>query len=203
MRSSEKLMLDHGMKILTVSSDLQSLETLNALMSCYAERGEVHGVLQILETLRSNKLSPDENSYSFAIEVLGKNIHRWHKNDNPGMVQENLDHADAILGMMEADGIPPSRDLLRNYVELLCIAGESETANMVVDDMLSYTPESVCSKALYRLAMANAEGGNFDRARYLASKITDEIPILLKKIRSRQQRFRHVDSMTKRAKVSP
>jgi pentatricopeptide repeat protein len=190
---SEKLRLDHGMKLLTVSSpDLQSLETVNALMSCYAERGDVSDVLFLLKTLRSNKLNPDVNSYSFAVEVLGKNIHRWGKSSDPAMIQENLDHADSILGMMEADGILPSRDLLRNYVELLCIAGESDTANMVIDDMLSNTPESVCSKALYRIAMVNAERGDFDKARYLASLITDDIPILVKKIRSREQRFRHV-----------
>jgi pentatricopeptide repeat protein len=197
MSSSEKLLLDHAMKILTESPDLRSLETLNALMSCYAERGDVSDVLFLLETLRSNNLSPDTNSYSFAIEVLGKNIHRWDKSSNPAMVQQNLDHADSILGMMENDGILPSRDLLRNYVELLCITGESDTANMVIEDMLSNAPESVCSKTLYRLAMANTDRGNFDRARYLASQITDEIPIVFKKIRSREQRFRHVKKIKK------
>ena len=159
-------------------------------MSCYAERGDVSDVLYLLDTILSNNLQPDVNSYSFAIEVLGKNIHRRPKYSSPAMVQRNLDHADHILGMMEADGISPSRDLLRNYIELLCHAGEWDTANKVVDDMLAYAPDSVCSKTLSRVAMMNADRDNFQRAKYLAARVMDDIPYLFDRIRICEEKYR-------------
>ena len=90
-----------------------------------------------------------------------------------------------------------SADFIRNYVELLCIAGESTTANLLVDDMLKQIPKSICSKTLYRLALTNAENGEFERAQQLASRITDDIPTLMAKIRSRQQRVRHIGRTVK------
>jgi pentatricopeptide repeat protein len=185
------------MQLLASTPELQTLETFNAMMSCYAERGDTYDVLALLDNLLLKGISPDCNSYSFAIEALGKNIHRWKKHHNPGLVQENMELADRILGMMETNQIWPSTDFIRNYVELLCIAGESKTADLVVDDMLEKFPKSVCSKALYRLAITNTENGDFERARELASRITDDIPTLMTKIRSREQRVYHVNRTAK------
>lgn len=184
--------VDASMLVLAATPELQALETFNAMMSCYAERGDVKDVLGIMETMEMKQIDPDNNSYSFAMESLGKNIHRWKKKDDPFSLQQNLDHADRILGMMEQNGIVPSRDILRNYVELLCITGESKTANLVIEDMLKMMPNSVCSKTLYRTALMNAEEGDFSRARELASHISDNIPTLKKKIRSIESRYRHV-----------
>jgi hypothetical protein len=63
--------------------------------------------------------------------------------------------------------------------------------------MLEKFPKSVCSKALYRLAITNTENGDFERARELASRITDDIPTLMTKIRSREQRVYHVNRTAK------
>lgn len=187
---SDKWTLDEGLNLL-VSSEHLSLETLNAMMSSYAERGDVYDTLRILNIMQNHGIDADIRTYSFAVEVLGKNIHRWGKKDNPALVQENLDHADRVLGMMETSGIAPSRDLLRNYVELLCIADEIATANMVVDDLLSNAEKApVCSKILYRVAMTNATIGDIRRARHLASFVSDDIPVLMKKIRSKEERFK-------------
>lgn len=190
--SADKQILDAGMQLLASAPELQALETFNAMMSCYAERGDFADVFEILDCMHMKNITPDCNSYSFAIEALGKNIHRWKKSCDSIRLQENLDHANRILSMMEESCIPPSTDFVRNYVELLCIAGESETADLVVDDILVSFPKSVCSKTLYRLALANCERFEFERARQLASRITDHIPTLMNKIRSLEQRARHV-----------
>ena len=195
--SSDEGMLDAAMQLLASTPELQTLETFNAVMSCYAERGDTFDVFGILDHMVLKGISPDCNSYSFAMEALGKCLHRRRQLDNPSRVQENLDLADRILSMMEVNHVLPSTDFVRNYVELLCLVGETKTADVLVDDMLKQIPDSVCSKTLYRLAVANAEKGEFERAKQLASFITDHIPTLMTKIRSRQQRAHHVKLTTK------
>jgi len=195
-RSSDEGMIDAAMQLLASTPELQILETFNAVMSCYSERGDTLDVFGILDHMVLKGISPDCNSYSFAMEALGKCIHRRRLHDKPSKIQENLDHADRILCMMEENHVLPSTDFVRNYVELLCLVGETKTADALVDDMLEQFPESVCSKTLYKLAVTNAEQGEFERAKKLASRITDHIPTLMSKIRSRQQRARHLKLTT-------
>ena len=193
-------LIGNALQMLIRSTDLVCLETLNVVLSCYAERGDVREALHVLDTIKSCGLKPDVNSYSFAIEVLGKDINRRSKQGDTTKLQSSLDKADSVLTMMEADGISPSSDVIRNYVELLCIAGETNTATSVVVDCLSNDRFSINSKTLYKAAMANAEIGNFEVARDLASHITDDIPILHRKIRSKEQRYRHLQSVNKRGR---
>lgn len=181
---------EKGMQILESSEDLVSLETLNAMMSFFAFRGDVTNVFHILQSMRSHKIKPDINSYSFAMEVLGKHILSLEKNPTPYQLQTNLDHARDILDDMEKDGILLSRDLLRNYIELLCVTGESAMANLVVDDMIRDSPDVVCSKTLYRLIKESVDNGDFERARTLAALIRDDIPTIWNRIRRQEQRYR-------------
>ena len=101
---------------------------------------------------------------------------------------------------MEEDGVPPSADVVRNYVELLCMGGELSTATALIEDCMTNDEmlSIVNNKALYRVALANAEAGNFDTAKKLASSTSETIPILHRKIRSKEQRFQHLESMRKR-----
>jgi len=181
------------MRILASTPDLQTLETYNAMLSCYAERGDSRDVFSIIDIMLRKNIVPDINSYSFAMEATGKNVHRRKQHHSPDLVRRNLDDADRILSMMEENYILPSPDFIRNYVELLCITGESRTANLLVDDMLERVPQSVCSKTLYRLAVNSTENGDFERAWHLASHITDHIPTLALRIQSRQKGSRFVN----------
>jgi pentatricopeptide repeat protein len=166
-------------------------------MSSYAERGDVSQAVGILDTIRQYGLKPNVDSYSFAVEVLGKDIHRRKKANNSEWVNRNLDIADSILTMMERDGVAPSADVVRNYVELLCIANEVSTATAIVTDCLSNDQHHcVNSKTLYRVAMANAEAGNFEMAKELSALTSERIPVLHRKIHSKEQRASHLESVT-------
>jgi pentatricopeptide repeat protein len=182
------------------SSSLMSLESLNVVMSSYAERGETEQTTSILETMKENSIQANEDSYSFALEVLGKDIHRRKKVDDRFHVRKNVEIASKLLTRMEEDGIAPSADIIRNYVELLCLAEEVETATSIVEE---FTADNACmerinNKTIYRVALANAEMGNITKAKELAKKMGEEIPVLHRKIRSKAQRFAHLNEIKER-----
>jgi pentatricopeptide repeat protein len=169
------------------------LESLNVILSSFAERGDVLDALHVLDIMRRYGLKPNADSYSFAVEVLGKDMVRRNRVHDFAWVQRSIDTADSLLTKMEENETAPSSDVIRNYVELLCIAGEVSTANAVVDDCLSNERRSLISnKTLYRLATANADAGNFEIAKRLASMTSEVIPVLHRKIKSKEQRYFHL-----------
>lgn len=192
-------MIDAGLNMLTsreFSGDLLSLESLNVIMSSYAERGDTQETMNVLKIMKVHNLKPDGDSYSFAIESLGKDIHRRKKADDVPWVHKNLEIAASILTMMEEDNIVPSADVVRNYVELLCITNEVSTATSVVNDCLANGQRSSINNIiLYRVAMANAEAGNIEMAKELASLTSETIPVLHRKIQSKEQRHLHLQRM--------
>jgi pentatricopeptide repeat protein len=199
--------IDDGLEILLQSrkegnvGSLLSLESLNVIMSGYAERGHTEQALEMLKIMEENNIQPNEDSFSFAIEVLGKDIHRRSLMGDTSHVHRNLEFADLILTRMEEKGVEPSTFVVRQYVELLCQTGEIETATSVVDGCLSDDDNRatiVCNKSLYRVALANADRGNFEKAKELAGKMSEEVPVLHRKIRSKEQRHIHVKSVEKR-----
>ncbi|KAL3919989.1 MAG: hypothetical protein SGILL_003479, partial [Bacillariaceae sp.] len=119
------------------NNNLLSLESLNVVMSGYAERGETKQTLDLLALMDQNNIQPNEDSYSFAIEVLGKDIHRRKMTDDPSHVHRNLEIADKILTRMEGSGIEASSFVIRQYIELLCLAGEVDTATTVVEKIVA------------------------------------------------------------------
>mmetsp|Transcript_35409 Transcript_35409/g.55120 ORF Transcript_35409/g.55120 Transcript_35409/m.55120 type:complete len:326 (+) Transcript_35409:1-978(+) len=178
-----QLLVDHDESLLF-------LESLNVITSSYAERGNVQDALHVLDIMRRYGVKPNADSYSFAVEVLGKDMARRNKVNDFAWVQRSLDTADAILTKMEEDETAPSPDVIRNYVELLCLAGELSTATAVVDDCFSNGRGClVNNKTLYRLATANADAGNFEIANRLASLTSEVIPILHRKIKEKQRRY--------------
>ena len=167
-------------------------------MSGYAERGDVTQAMRVLEEFTRNYLEPDVDTYSFAIEVLGKDLHRRRGKFSPRLLTKNIDTADEILSQMEKERIAPTGDIIRNYTELLVLANEVSTATGVLKDVMQNNQSHIINnKTIYRVAMANAETGNFDLARNLAACTSEHISILHRNISSKEERYRHVESMKK------
>jgi pentatricopeptide repeat protein len=177
-------------------SSLLSLESLNVVMSGYAERGEVEQTLDIIQIMDENDIAPNKDSFSFAIEVLGKDIHRRKLMDDSSRIHRNLEIADSILNRMEKCSIEPSSFIIRQYIELLCLAGEVEIATDVVEkrivdenDQLSLM---VCNKTIYRVALENLSNGSIEKAKEIAEMMSEPNPTLLRKITSKEQRMTHL-----------
>jgi pentatricopeptide repeat protein len=173
------------------SSPLLSLESLNVVMSAYSERGEMENAMDVLNLMEDIDIYPNEDSYSFALEALGKDVVRFQSKEDSSHLHKNVEIAGIILTRMEKNGVEPSVDVIRNYLELLCLAGEVETATSVVEQCLSTNNDrsKINNKSIYRVAMANAEACNFERAKALSKMTSEELPLLDKKIRSLESRF--------------
>jgi len=183
---------------------LLSLESLNVILSSYAERADPRDAVEILDVMRDNGIQPNADSYSYVIEALGRDIKKRLKMEDASYKQRNVEIADTILSMMEENGISPTTHVIRNYIELLCIAGETATATSIVEEYLtsedSETRLVVNNITTYRVATENAVRGNFDVARKLASMMTEYVPALHRGIKSREQRFLHVKEFVGTAK---
>mmetsp|Transcript_57634 Transcript_57634/g.140778 ORF Transcript_57634/g.140778 Transcript_57634/m.140778 type:complete len:840 (+) Transcript_57634:48-2567(+) len=177
-----------------ISRPLLSLESLNLVLSCLAERGDTTDALDLLHMFQEYDIQPNHDSYSFVMESLGKEIHRLQLADptnehNSQCIRENLELAGSLLTEMEDHGLTPSAPVVRNYLELLCLAKEVVTATAIIDDLLGGEfKDRVSNKSIYRVAIANVDAGNFDKASELEGQTTEFIPILFKKIRSRRER---------------
>ncbi|VEU43580.1 unnamed protein product [Pseudo-nitzschia multistriata] len=173
-----------------------SLESLNVVLSSYAERADPEDAVEILGVMGDHGIEPDADSYSFVIEALGRDIKKRLKLEDASYKQRNLQIADTILSMMEENGVPPTTHVIRNYVELLCLSGEIETATSIVEDGLESadkgSPGSINNITIYRVAKEHAALGNFDKARELAETMTEHVPALHRGIRSREQRSSYV-----------
>lgn len=160
---------------------------LNVILSAGAERGDIDRTLAILEEYARNNLQPNVDSYGFAFEALGKHLkRRTRKLPEPSLVVDCLSKADMFLTMMEENNVAPNHHVIKEYVELLCIAGEVETATSVVLDSVQ-TPGLVNSKTLYRVAMANAHQGQIDIARKMEALSAEPMPFLADAIAKRER----------------
>lgn len=168
-------------------------------MSGFAERGDAGDAVGLLETIKKHGLKPNSDSFSFAVEALGKDLHRRKSVNDSAWVHKNVEIAGSILTMMEEETIPPSADVVRNYIELLCIAKEISTANSVVNDLISNGQSNIVSnKVLYRVALGNLEVGDVEKAKEMESLTSEVIPVFQRKIRSKAQRLEHLEAMQKR-----
>ena len=159
-----------------------SVAAFNAVLSGAAERGDVDRALSMMDEFACNNLEPNSDSYSFALETFGKTLSRRRVNPaSETLTASCLDLADSILSTIEEKGISLTQHIVRAYVELLCIAQETETATNVVRQ--SHTRGLVNNKILYRVAVANLERGNLDVAREMLGNANPPIPGLARKIR--------------------
>ncbi|GKY96436.1 hypothetical protein MPSEU_000603100 [Mayamaea pseudoterrestris] len=160
-----------------------STEQLNCVMSAMAERGDVHCVSFVIDEFKRFGLEMDADSYSFALEGLGKHLYRVRKVGEPSedVLRDCLEKASEYLSAMEDAEIVPTAHIIREYVELLCQADEVDTANEVVLEALE-SGGLVNHKTVYRVAMAQADLGNFVAARSLASTLSETLPELMDKV---------------------
>ena len=176
-----------------IDRPLLSLESLNLVLSCLAERGDTTDALELLHMFQEYDIQPSHDSYSFVMESLGKEIHRLQLADptnehNSQCIRENLELAGSLLTEMEDHGLTPSAPVVRNYLELLCLANEVTTATAIIDDLLGGEfKDRVSNKSIYRVAIANVDLGNLDKASELEAQTTEFIPNLFKKIKYQRE----------------
>jgi hypothetical protein len=179
--------LEH-LKALRQKGTHVSVAALNAIVSGGAERGDVDRTVFVLEEFARNDVEPNADTFSFAFEALGKNIARRTRNPaSKKMIESYLETADSFLTEMEERGIAPSHHIVREYVELLCLANEVETATAVVNETLT-NGGVVNNKTIYRVAMANSAVNNFAVARDLSLTASEPLPFLLDNIARAEQR---------------
>ena len=158
---------------------------MNALLSGAAERGDVNLVLKFWhDDYSRNDLVPNADTLSFVFESLGKNLRRLGQNDRGGQprkpsadaVDASIVAADSFLTRMEDLGIEPTHHIVREYVEMLCLAEQVDTATAIVLESVQ-EQDIISDKTLYRVAMSNAKIGEFDLARQVASSRPGGEPI--------------------------
>lgn len=156
---------------------------LNVIMSGAAESGDIDRILSLLQEYSRNSIEADSDTFSFCFESLGKNLLRTERNPRTDdHVNACLIAADSFLTMMDEKDIVPNSHIIRNYVELLCQVDQIETATAIVLEASSDLG-LVCSKTIYRAAMANAKLRQFDVARKVATCVSGEnLPFLLQSI---------------------
>jgi hypothetical protein len=161
---------------------------LNVIMSGAAERGDIDRILSLIQEFERNNVRMDADSFSFCFESLGKNLlRRKHYSNDTDHIRACLIAAESFLTLMDEKDIAPDRHVIRNYVELLCEVGQIETASAVVLEAASEA-NLVCSKTIYRVAMANAKLRKFDVARQVAACRTGEpLPLVLAGIEREEQ----------------
>jgi hypothetical protein len=160
-----------------------STEQLNCVMSAMAERGDIYCISLIVDEFKRVELEMNADSYSFALEALGKHLHRVRKVGEPSesVLRDCLEKASEYLSAMEDSDIVPTAHIIREYVELLCQANEVDTAaDVVLEAIEGGIP--VNNKTVYKVAIALSELQNFDAARSLANKLRETLPELLENI---------------------
>lgn len=177
---------------------------MNVLMSAFAERGNVDRTLSLLDEFHKSDKRPNVDSFAFALESIGKATARMVKNEKLRMSAEKRSHViesylsmtDRVLTQMENESIEPSNHVIRNYVEFLCLADQVDTATGVVKDLLERQIEReprnetiVENKTILRVAVANAECGNFGLSRRLAASTSEHLPFMDSKIDKIEERL--------------
>jgi hypothetical protein len=159
---------------------------MNVLLSSAAERGDIDRVLSILQDFDRCGTPFNAETISFGFESLGKNLSRRRKFNHNFLDRDSpavRDHvgacmvvANALLNQMDDHQIETTDHIIRNYVEFLCLAGYIETATTIVMEACS-EKRLVSSKAIYRVAMANAKSFRFDVARQVATCDSNSEPL--------------------------
>jgi hypothetical protein len=166
-----------------------SVSTLNVVLASAADRGDLDNSVHLMNMIREADLPANVNSFSFAFEALGK--HLMFNLNNQRLARKSKEiyaycmaKAMEYLDMMDARKIPMNHDVVREYVYLLDMVGETETATQVLLDALG--KGRVDSRALYHMAMANADSGNFEVAYRLARSGTEDMPWAIASIRRKE-----------------
>lgn len=157
---------------------------LNIPLSAYAERGNIRRTEASMSDFSYFGLEPNADSFSFAMEALGKHVFR--KNADDQLIKTVIEQADALLSEIENREIGPTHHIIRAYAELLCLTDDTETATHLVRLLLK-NDRLLDNKTIYRVAMANIARHRFDLARQLANSGTEPMPFLLDNIKKEEE----------------
>lgn len=181
---------------------------INILMSAYAWKGDVHACLNLLNKAISHGMTLDTDTFSFALESVGKGTKRLVTNSNvklsefkrQSILDDNVKAAEIVLEQFEeaedstGSCFEPNHHFVRNYVEFLCLLGQTETGTMVAIDFLKQGESSetrlVDNKTLAKVAVDNAEAGNFEMARKCLASMSESLPFLEEKINRTEKETR-------------
>jgi hypothetical protein len=98
--------------------------------------------------------------------------------------------AESFLTRMERNDIAPTHHIIRDYVEMLCLVGQVDTATTILKEAVD-EEGLVSSKSIYRVALANAKIQKFDVAREVALWGTEEpVPFLISNIEREEKLFK-------------
>jgi len=157
---------------------------LNVIMSAVAERG---GPCQEVYDLFGNYgVEPNADTYEYFMESLGKFLLRNNRRYDRRKVTKTSEKASAILDMMEQRKIPLSRFVVKDYIELLCLADDLDTATSCALDLIK-NRDLVSTKTLYRVATANANAGRIEEARLLSRSYPIQLTFLEESISKIQE----------------
>ena len=192
--------IDASLKSASEDDFTPTIAAINILMSSYAWKGDIPSSLDQLGAAIEIGILPNVDTFSYALESVGKGTKRAIDNKNASMddvkrqsiVDENVKAADTILAYFEkavdSEGKPlePNHTFVRNYVEFLCLIGQIETATMVARDFLEQGKKNgmrlVDNKTLSRVSIANASVGNFETARCFLACMSESLPHIENKV---------------------
>jgi len=194
--------LDHAYYMLTKNTPegiTISTAILNCVLCACAEEGLVDRSFAVFDDFENFGLQPDVNSFSFLMEGLAVEVSQIYPimildptTNQPILsspikqthddLQMYLDSGEAVIMMMEEQGIERTRQVIHHYVSILSGVGELEKAKSVLRDAVD-KDEWVFRESFEQLALQYARKGDRESALEVASMVTesgyDEIPATL------------------------
>ena len=172
------------------------MASLNVVLSASGELGDVDRAFATFDDFEANNIEPNQDSYSFLLEALARSLtrqkdHEQRLKDGPG----RLDAASAILTLMEEKGIGMCQHCIDNYALLLFNVDKLEEATQFLVDAME-RGEAVSNRTLFIMSKHNAEAGNFEAARLLASKTTEHYANLDRKIETAMEQQKECQDST-------
>lgn len=176
-----------------------STAILNCILCACAEEGLVDRSFAVFDDFENFGLQPDVNSFSFLMEGLAVEVSQIYPitilnpaTNQPMLTspskqthddrQMYLDSGEAVVMMMEEQGIERTRQVIHNYVSILSGVGELEKAKSVLRDAVD-KDEWVPRESFEQLALQYAQKGDRESALEVSSMMTEngysEIPATL------------------------
>jgi hypothetical protein len=178
------------------SSDVTfSPSLMNIILSAHAWHGSPKECLALLDLFHEKEWSPDIDSFTFALEAVGKSSKRIVMSESlkkdPGkrknLLDWHLEIAEYILNQVEetrdkqGNPIQLNKRFIRNYVEFLCLLDDHKTAGLVAIDFMEQAgrlEQIVDNKTLLCIAVAHAKKGDFDLARQFVASFSERLPFV-------------------------
>lgn len=170
--------VDHGYNLLTSQKTdgvKISLASLNVVLSAAAELGDVDRAFTTFEAFDLYEIEPNVDSYSFLLEALAVSVNqRTQKDDEQRRLDApgRMDAASAILSLMEEKEVPMSQHCTEHYAQLLYNVGRLDAATEFLLDSLE-RGDTVNNRIIIIMSKNNAQAGNIEVARLLATKTSE------------------------------